>query len=82
MAESIRVNHVYDRAHTLAESGFHQTPAEIVAVLVEEGYPEATELLNSENIRADLSRTCELATDELPRQAAPHNQYSEQAIYF
>jgi hypothetical protein len=49
---------------------------------VEEGYPEATELLNSENIRADLSRTCELATDELPRQAAPHNQYSEQAIYF
>ena len=63
MADEFRTDHIYHRAHTLAESGFHQCPAEIVAMLVAEGYPEAAELLNSDNIRADLSRVCEAAAD-------------------
>ena len=58
MVRKIRTDHIYRRAHTLAESGFHQNPKQIVAVLVAEGYPEAAELLNSANIRADLRRTC------------------------
>lgn len=61
MTEALRTDHIYHRAHVLAESGFHQSPAEIVATLVAEGYPEATELLNSDNIRADLGRICDSA---------------------
>jgi hypothetical protein len=63
MADEIRTDHIYQRAHALADSGFHQNPTEIVAMLVAEGYPEAAELLNSDNIRADLSRVCEAAVD-------------------
>ncbi|WP_095201521.1 hypothetical protein [Mesorhizobium carmichaelinearum] len=58
MADEIRTDHIYQRAHALAEGGIHQCPAEIVAALLAEGYPEAAELLNSENIRADLRRVC------------------------
>jgi hypothetical protein len=66
MTEALRTDHIFHRAHALAESGFHQSPAEIVAMLVAEGYPEATELLNSDNIRADLSRVCDAAVDGSP----------------
>ena len=62
MADNIRTNHIYQRAQALAEGGFHQSPAEIVATLLAEGFPEAAELLNSENIRADLRRVCGAAT--------------------
>ena len=62
MADKTRTSHIYQRAHALAEDGFHQSPAEIVATLLAEGFPEATELLNSENIRADLRRVCGAAT--------------------
>jgi hypothetical protein len=62
MADEIRTDHIYQRAHALAEGGIHQSPAEIVAALLAEGYPEAAELLNSENIRADLRRVCSAAT--------------------
>ena len=62
MADNIRTNHIYQRAQALAEDGFHQSPAEIVATLLAEGFPEAAELLNSENIRADLRRVCNAAT--------------------
>ena len=62
MANDIRTSHIYQRAHASAEGGFHQSPAEIVATLLAEGFPEAAELLNSENIRADLRRVCGAAT--------------------
>ena len=62
MANRPRTDHIYQRAHALAEGGIYQSPAEIVAVLLAEGYPEAAELLNSENIRADLRRVCGAAT--------------------
>ena len=62
MADNFRTSHIYQRAHALAEGGFHQSPAEIVATLLAEGFPEAAELLNSENIRADLRRLCSAAT--------------------
>ena len=48
MADEIRTDHIYQRAHALAEGGIHQSPAEIVAALLAEGYPEAAELLNSD----------------------------------
>ncbi|CCV13297.1 hypothetical protein [Mesorhizobium sp. STM 4661] len=64
MTETLRTDHIYLRAYFLAESGAHNRPAEIVAMLVAEGYPEAAELLNTDNIRADLSRVCEVATEE------------------
>lgn len=63
MADEIRTGHIYQRAHALAEGGFHHSPAEIVATLLAEGYPEAAELLNSENIHADLRRICNAAAD-------------------
>ena len=62
MPDKIRASYIFQRAHALAEDGFHQSPAEIVATLLAEGFPEATELLNSENIRADLRRVCGVAT--------------------
>ena len=62
MPDKIRASYIFQRAHALAEDGFHQSPAEIVATLLAEGFPEATGLLNSENIRADLRRVCGAAT--------------------
>jgi len=58
-----RTDHIFQRAHALAESGTHGSPAIIIATLVAEGYPEAADLLNSDNIRADLSRVCEAAAN-------------------
>lgn len=66
MADGIRADHIYQRAQALAESGVHSCPAEVVAMLLAEGYPEAAELLNSDNIRADLRRVCEAASDGRP----------------
>lgn len=63
MVDDIRTSHIYQRAHALAEGGVHNSPAEIVAELLAEGYPEAAELLNTENIRADLRRVCDGAAD-------------------
>jgi hypothetical protein len=69
MTDEIRTGHIYQRAHALAEGGFHHSPAEIVATLLAEGYPEAAELLNSKNIHADLRRICKAAVDGQP---TPH----------
>ncbi|MFA6157477.1 hypothetical protein [Mesorhizobium sp.] len=59
MPHKIRASYIYQRAHELAEGSIHQCPAEIVAALLAEGYPEAADLLDSENIRADLRRVCD-----------------------
>jgi hypothetical protein len=66
MANEIRTSHIYQRAHALAEGGVHHSPAEIIAALLAEGYPEAAELLNSKNIHADLRRVCDAAADGQP----------------
>ncbi|CAN7593927.1 hypothetical protein [Mesorhizobium sp. LjRoot246] len=66
MTNEIRTSHIYQRAHALAEGGVHHSPAEIVAALLAEGYPEAAELLNSRNIHADLLRVCDAAADGQP----------------
>ena len=59
MPHKIRASYIYKRAHELAEGSTYHCPAEIIAALLAEGYPEATELLDSENIRADLRRVCD-----------------------
>jgi hypothetical protein len=61
MVDEIRTSHIYQRAHALAEGGVHNSPAEIVAALLAEGYPEAADLLNTKNIHADLLRVCDAA---------------------
>ena len=66
MADEIRTSHIYQRAHALAEGGVHNSPAEIIAALLAEGYPEAAELLNTKNIHADLRRVCDAAADGQP----------------
>ncbi|MCZ8545219.1 hypothetical protein OOJ09_13590 [Mesorhizobium qingshengii] len=67
MTDEIRTGHIYQRAHALAEGGAHNSPAEIVATLLDEGYPEAAELLNTRNIHADLRRVVmPPPTDSLP----------------
>jgi hypothetical protein len=58
MPHKIRASHIYKRAYELAEDSIHHNPAQIIATLVAEGYPESVELLNSENIRADLRQVC------------------------
>jgi hypothetical protein len=67
MVKDRRNAHIYQRAHMLAESGLYVCPRVIIATLVADGYPEATELLNTDNIRADLLRACEAATPARPR---------------
>ncbi|PTE12263.1 hypothetical protein [Mesorhizobium helmanticense] len=67
MTAARRADHIYQRAYLLAESGAHDRAAEIVAMLVTEGYPEAVDLLNTDNIRADLRRACEVAAPRRPR---------------
>ena len=57
---------IYERAHTLAASGYHQCPRVIIAKLVADGYPEALEMLDSDNIRADLLRLCQAAVPGQP----------------
>jgi hypothetical protein len=67
MANDVRNAHVYQRAHALAASGLYHCPNVIVATLVADGYPEAIDLLNTDNIRADLLRVCEAASPSKPR---------------
>ena len=59
MVDKIRA--ISTSGRIFGEDGFH-VAAEIVATLLAEGFPEAAELLNSENIRADLARVCGAAT--------------------
>ncbi len=64
MTSDFRKSHIYNRAYVLATSGCHQCPDIIIATLQLEGYPEAAEMLNSANIRADLRRVCDDATPD------------------
>ena len=72
MANDVRNAHVYQRAHALAAGGLCHCPNLIVATLVADGYPEAIELLNTDNIRADLLRVCEAASPGKPRTDLRH----------
>lgn len=49
---------IYQRAYELAMSGFHINSITVVTALVQEGFPEAADLLNSEIARADLRDVC------------------------
>lgn len=49
---------IYQRAYELAMSGFHINSITVVTALVQEGFPEAAELLNSELARSDLRDVC------------------------
>ncbi len=60
MADQKNSDHIYQRAHELAVFG--RCPSEIVASLVEEGYPEAESMLDSELIRADLKHLARVST--------------------
>ena len=54
-------DHIYRRAEALAASGLYHGPAEIIAQLVLEGYPQAEAMLNTDSIRNDLRLQCERA---------------------
>lgn len=58
MGQTKRIEYINQRAYDLAASGFHINPITVITALVQEGYPEAAELLNSAIIRADLRRVC------------------------
>ena len=53
-----RHEYINARAYELAASGQHIDCITIVSALVAEGYPEASEILNSDLIRSDLRRVC------------------------
>jgi hypothetical protein len=53
-----RADYIYSRAYELAASGLHLEPITIIAALVNEGYAEAAEILDSPLIRNDLQQVC------------------------
>lgn len=53
-----REAYICKRAYELASSGLHIEPLTVVSILVEEGFPEAVDLLKIEDIRRDLHVTC------------------------
>lgn len=53
-----RSEYVSQRAYELAMSGTHISAITIVSALVNEGYPEAADILNADLIRADLQSVC------------------------
>ena len=57
MDSNQRTDHIYNRAHALAVTGYG--PGDVVEKLVREGYPEAASILDSDLIRADLGRLSE-----------------------
>ena len=55
-------DHIYRRAEALAASGRYLGPAEIIAQLVLEGYPQSEAMLNTDSIRKDLRLQCDRAS--------------------
>ena len=53
-----REDYIYSRAYELAATGLHLEPITIIAALVREGYPEASDVLASKLVRNDLRRVC------------------------
>jgi hypothetical protein len=49
---------IYRRAYELAASGFHINSITVVTALMQEGFSEAADLLNTELIRADIREVC------------------------
>jgi hypothetical protein len=58
MVGNERADDIYARAYVLASSGRHLDPRTIISALIEEGYPEAAELLESLLIHNDLRQVC------------------------
>lgn len=58
MGREKRNEYVNRRAYELAASGTHISAITIVSALVNEGYPEAADILNTDLIRADLQSVC------------------------
>lgn len=56
--EETREEYVYRRAFDLAAGGEHISAITIVSALVDEGYPESSDLLSTVLIRADLNGAC------------------------
>jgi hypothetical protein len=53
-----REDYIYSRAYELAATGLHLEPITIIAALIREGYPEASDVLASKLVRNDLRRVC------------------------
>jgi hypothetical protein len=71
-----REEYICHRAYQLAETGLHIDCITIVSALIEEGFHDAPEVLNSNLIRADLRQVCakywhRTEETELPAPAAP-----------
>lgn len=58
MHSETREEYINRKAYSLAASGAHIDCITIVSALVDEGYPEAREFLDSDLIRSDLRRIC------------------------
>jgi hypothetical protein len=73
-----REAYICKRAYELAASGFHIRPLTVVNTLVEEGFPEAADLLRIRALRDDLRTICAetwrgvtAANDDDPDAAVP-----------
>lgn len=53
-----REAYICKRAYELASSGMHIEPITVISALVKEGYPEAADILKSDDIRGDLHVIC------------------------
>ena len=58
MVRRKRSEYIYGRAYELAASGHHLEPLTIISALINEGFPEAAEILDSPLIRNDLREVC------------------------
>ena len=50
--------YIYRRAFDLAQAGTHSDFTSIISALLEEGYTEAAETLNTDLIQTDLNTIC------------------------
>lgn len=71
MGREKRNEYVNRRAYELAMNGTHISAITIVSALVNEGYPEAADLLNTDLIRADLQNVCARHWKGVPVDAEP-----------
>lgn len=58
MEDDKRTEYIYSRAYELAASGHHLEPITIISTIINEGYPEAEQILDSPLIRDDLRAVC------------------------
>lgn len=73
-----RQEQITKRAYELAASGVHISPITVVTALVEQGFPEAADILNNDLLRTDLRQVCAVSwKGARPEDAATEPGYSD-----